>query len=153
MTAALDLAQQAAHENDIPVGAVVVSSEGKIIGRGRNLRRMEHDPTAHAEIVALREAAEKLNTWNLSGCIMYVTLEPCPMCAGALVQARLSRLVYGCADPKAGACGTLYDITRDSRLFHKLAVTSGIMEQQCREILQKFFIECRLRKKQSAGQL
>lgn len=147
MAAAYELAALALQEQDIPVGAVVVTAEGEIVGRGRNLRRIKHDPTAHAEIVALRDAAVKLNTWTLSGCTMFVTLEPCPMCAGALVQARIARLVYGCADPKAGACGTLYNITSDSRLFHRLSVAGGVMEQPCREILQDFFIKCRQRKK------
>ena len=145
MAHALDLARQAALEGDIPVGALVTSPDGKIIGRGRNLRRMDHDPTAHAEIVAIREAALTLKAWNLSGCTLYVTLEPCPMCAGALVQSRLSRLVYGCADARAGACGTLYDLTRDSRLFHRLRVTAGIREHECRTLLQEFFLGCRRR--------
>ncbi len=147
MKLALELARQAADEGDIPVGALVVSPDGEVIGRGRNRRRLEHDPTAHAEIVALREAAKKLLRWNLTGCTMYVTLEPCPMCAGSLVQSRISRLIYGCTDAKAGACGTLYDITRDGRLFHRLDVVSGVMEDECREILQDFFLECRARKK------
>lgn len=147
MATAVELARRAASEGDIPVGAVVVSPGGEIVGRGRNRRRIEHDPTAHAEVVALREAAQNLGVWNLSGCTLYVTLEPCPMCAGALVQSRVSRLVYGCADPKAGACGTLYDITRDGRLFHRLKVVSGVMEGECRKILQDFFIECRRKRK------
>ncbi len=147
MKIALDLAKKAAEEGDIPVGALVVAPDGEIIGHGRNRRRIEHDPTAHAEIVALREAASKLRRWNLSGCTMYVTLEPCPMCAGSLVQARISRLVYGCNDAKAGACGTLYDITRDGRLFHRLNVVSGVMEDECLKILQDFFLECRARQK------
>ncbi len=147
MKIALELAKKAAEEGDIPVGAIVVDPEGNVVGCGRNRRRVEHDPTAHAEIVALREAASELCRWNLSSCSMYVTLEPCPMCAGALVQARISRLVYGCSDAKAGACGTLYDITRDGRLFHRLEVLSGVMENECRKILQEFFLGCRARQK------
>ncbi|MGI6075742.1 MAG: tRNA adenosine(34) deaminase TadA [Pyramidobacter sp.] len=150
MSVALDLARAAAREGDIPVGAVVVAPDGRIIGKGRNRRRIEHDPTAHAEVVALRQAAEELQTWNLSGCTLVVTLEPCPMCAGALVQSRVTRLVYGCSDPKAGACGTLYNIADDSRLFHRLEITAGVMELQCRKILQDFFLECR-RKKGKTG--
>ncbi|MCI6261470.1 MAG: nucleoside deaminase, partial [Pyramidobacter sp.] len=115
-------------------------------------RRVEHDPTAHAEVVALRDAAQNLGAWNLSGCSLYVTLEPCPMCAGALVQARVSRLVYGCTDPKAGACGTLYDLTRDTRLFHRLQVVSGVMERECRALLQDFF-QVRREKKRTFGWL
>ncbi len=147
MKIALELAKKAAEEGDIPVGAIVVAPDGELIGSGRNRRRIEHDPTAHAEIVALREAAEKLQRWNLAGCTMFVTLEPCPMCAGSLVQARISRLVYGCSDAKAGACGTLYDITRDGRLFHRLEVVSGVLENECRKILQEFFLKCRARQK------
>lgn len=147
MKEALTLARMAYDEGDIPVGAVITSPEGKIIGRGRNRRRIEFDPTAHAEIVALREAALYMKSWNLNGCTLYVTLEPCPMCAGALVQSRITRLVYGCTDDKGGASGTLYDITRDTRLYHRLKVTTGILEQECRTILQEFFLECRKKRK------
>ena len=143
MGAALELARMAYAENDIPVGAVIISPEGEVIGRGRNRRRIEHDPTAHAEIVAIREAAGTLGRWNLSGCTLYVTLEPCPMCAGAILQSRISRLVYGCADPKAGCCGTLFDLTSDKRFPHRVEVVSGVMETECRNILQDFFIMCR----------
>ena len=145
MTLALELARKAASEGDIPVGAVVTDADGKVIGEGRNRRRIEHDPTAHAEIVALREAARTSGVWNLSGCTLYVTLEPCPMCAGALVQARISRLVFGCTDAKAGACGTLMNVAADSRLFHRIKITRGVGEQECRKILQDFFIKCRQR--------
>ena len=145
MTLALELARKAASEGDIPVGAVVTDADGKVIGEGRNRRRIEHDPTAHAEVVALREAARTSGVWNLSGCTLYVTLEPCPMCAGALVQARISRLVFGCTDAKAGACGTLMNVAADSRLFHRIKITRGVFEQECRKILQDFFIECRQR--------
>ncbi|MBP5212916.1 MAG: tRNA adenosine(34) deaminase TadA [Pyramidobacter sp.] len=148
MDRALELARTAAAEGDIPVGALVVDADGNVIGEGRNRRRIEHDPTAHAEVVALREAAQKLGAWNLSGCTLYVTLEPCPMCAGALVQSRVSRLVYGCTDAKAGACGTLMNIAADGRLFHRLKITRGIRETECRMLLQDFFLECRRRQKE-----
>ena len=143
MRQALDLARQAADEGDIPVGAIVVSPDGRVIGTGRNRRRIEHDPTAHAEVVAIRQAANELQAWNLSRCSLYVTLEPCPMCAGAIMQSRLSRLVYGCTDPKAGCCGTLLDITGDRRFPQRITVVSGVLETECRGILQDFFIKCR----------
>ena len=151
MDLALELARKAADEDDIPVGAVVTDADGVVIGEGRNRRRIEHDPTAHAEIVAIREAARKLGVWNLSGCTLYVTLEPCPMCAGALVQSRISRLVFGCADAKAGACGTLMNVAADGRLFHRLKITSGVREQECRTILQDFFLECRRKQRQKSA--
>lgn len=152
MAVALQLARRAADEGDIPVGAVVVAPDGRIVGRGRNRRRLEHDPTAHAEVVALREASRELQSWNLSGCTLVVTLEPCPMCAGALVQSRVSRLVYGCSDAKAGACGTLYNIADDSRLSHRLEITAGVMELRCRKILQDFFLACREKTKKRSGE-
>lgn len=142
MREAIDQAMKAESEGDIPVGAVVVL-EDNVIGRGRNRRRIDNDPSAHAEIVAIREAAKRISSWNLSGCELYVTLEPCPMCAGAIVQSRIKRLIYGCADPKAGASGTLYDITRDSRLNHRCETVTGIEEKRCREPLQAFFLRCR----------
>nr|WP_321499362.1 tRNA adenosine(34) deaminase TadA [uncultured Dethiosulfovibrio sp.] len=142
MTEALKEAELAASEGDIPVGAVVVW-EDQVIGRGRNKRRLHHDPTAHAEIVAIREAGEFLKSWNLSDCELYVTLEPCPMCAGAIVQSRIRRLIYGCTDPKAGASGTLYNITSDTRLNHRCETLSGVEENRCKKILQDFFILCR----------
>ena len=150
MDRALALARLAADEGDIPVGALVIDEDGRVIGEGRNRRRLEHDPTAHAEVVALREAARSRGAWNLSGCTLYVTLEPCPMCAGALVQARFSRLVYGCTDAKAGACGTLMNIAADSRLFHRLRIVSGVREVECRTLLQDFFFACRRRQKEKS---
>ncbi len=142
MAEALKQARTAAQEGDIPVGAVVVWDD-QIIGLGRNRRRLLHDPTAHAEIVAIRDAAQARKSWNLSGCEIFVTLEPCPMCAGAIVQSRITRLVYGCTDPRAGASGTLYDITSDSRLNHRCLTTSGVEEDLCRRLLQDFFRERR----------
>ena len=142
MAEALIEARAAAATGEVPVGCVIVS-DGRVIGRGHNLREAECDPTAHAEIMALREAARSVGFWRVTPAVCYVTCEPCPMCAGALVNARVDRLVYGCTDPKAGACGTLYDIPRDGRLNHRMEVTAGVMEQQCASLLQEFFRERR----------
>ncbi|MHC4721008.1 MAG: tRNA adenosine(34) deaminase TadA, partial [Planctomycetota bacterium] len=128
-----------AEENgDVPIGAFIVR-EGEVIGRAYNQREQLQDPTAHAEIIALTQAAAALENWHLDGCTMYVTLEPCAMCAGALVLARMKRLVFGCSDPKAGACGSLYNIVQDERLNHRVEITSGVLETECRELLQRFF--------------
>lgn len=143
MQEALALAQEAAAMGEIPVGAIVVyhpdHAEPTIIGRGFNRREAHHDPTAHAEVVAIRQAATYLQQWRLLNCTLYVTLEPCPMCAGAIINARLPRLVYGCNDPKAGAVETLYQICTDSRLNHRLEVLSGLMTEECSHILKIFF--------------
>lgn len=136
---ALDLATAAAGDGDVPVGAVVVSPAGEVIGEGRNLREVEGDPTAHAEIVALREAARKTGEWRLDGCTLVVTLEPCPMCAGALVLSRVSTLVMGAWDPKMGACGSVWDIVRDRRATHRVEVISGVREAECSQVLLDFF--------------
>lgn len=136
---ALDLATAAAGDGDVPVGAVVVSPAGEVIGEGRNLREVEGDPTAHAEIVALREAARKTGEWRLEGCTLVVTLEPCPMCAGALVLSRVSTLVMGAWDPKMGACGSVWDIVRDRRATHRVEVISGVREAECSQVLLDFF--------------
>jgi tRNA(adenine34) deaminase len=138
MAEALAQARLAAAEGEVPIGAVVVA-DGRVAGRGRNARERLNDPTAHAEILALREASRELGRWRLSGATMYATLEPCPMCAGALVNARIDRLVYGVADPKAGAVDTLFDVVRDSRLNHRVQVASGILAAECGEILRQFF--------------
>ncbi len=138
MRLALELAKKAAGDGEIPVGALIVRS-GRIIGKGANCREAGMDPTLHAEIVAMREAAKAVENWRLEGCTLYVTLEPCPMCAGALVLSRVERLVYGCRDPRAGACGSLYDLGRDSRLNHKLFVQGGILSEECARILRDFF--------------
>jgi tRNA(adenine34) deaminase len=138
MQAALREAQAAAEQDEVPVGAVIVY-EGKIIGRAHNQRETLNDPTAHAEMIALAQAASYLNSWRLHGCTMYVTLEPCTMCAGAMVLARIDRLVFGPADPKTGACGSLYNIVQDPRLNHRIETVSGFMEDPCREILQDYF--------------
>jgi tRNA(adenine34) deaminase len=142
MQAAIREAQEAAGRDEVPVGAVIVF-EDKIIGRAHNQREMLNDPTAHAEMIALTQAASYLNTWRLHGCTVYVTLEPCPMCAGAMVLARVDRLVFGPTDPKAGACGSLYNIVQDNRLNHRIEVVGGFMEHPCREILQSYFSQKR----------
>ena len=138
MRMAIDAAHIAEENGDVPIGAVIVYQD-RVIGRAYNQREQLTDPTAHAEIVALTQAATFVESWRLHGCTIYVTLEPCPMCAGALVLGRLDRLVYGCDDPKAGACGSLYDIVRDERLNHRLEVTAGILAQDCAALLQTFF--------------
>jgi tRNA(adenine34) deaminase len=138
MAEALLEARKAGGEGEVPIGAVVVL-EGRVVGRGRNARERLRDPTAHAEILALQEAARSLERWRLSGATVYATLEPCPMCAGALVNARIDRLVYAVPDPKAGAAGTLFDIPRDRRLNHRVEVTTGVLADECRELLKDFF--------------
>src|SRR5438874_13592264 len=138
MAEALLEARAAAGEGEVPIGSVVVA-EGRIVGRGRNAREARSDPTAHAEVLALQEAARALGRWRLSGATVYATLEPCPMCAGALVNARVDRLVYAVPDPKAGAAGTLFDVLRDPRLNHRVEVASGVMAAECGELLSSFF--------------
>jgi tRNA(adenine34) deaminase len=138
MEEALAEARRAASEGEVPVGALVVK-DGRLLGRGRNQRETLHDPTAHAEMIALTQAAAAVGSWRLDGATMIVTLEPCPMCAGALVNARVSRLVYGADDPKAGACGTLMDIVSDPRLNHRLPVTRGVLGAACGAVLTEFF--------------
>ncbi len=135
---ALAFARIAYAEREVPIGAVVVR-EGHILGRGRNRREARADPTAHAEIEALREAGRAAGTWRLDGATLYATLEPCPMCAGAAVNARLARIVYGCADPKAGYCGTLGNIPQDARLNHRCAVEGGLLAEESALLLQQFF--------------
>lgn len=142
MRMALREAAAAAEAGEVPVGALIVK-DGRIIGRAHNMRETLRDPTAHAEIIAITQAAEALDAWRLEGAVVYVTLEPCSMCAGALVLARVSRLVYGAADPKTGACGTLYNIVRDERLNHCVDVTAGVLADESRALLQEFFKERR----------
>lgn len=144
MQHALDLARQAWEENEVPVGAVVVK-DGQVIGRGYNSPVSRHDPTAHAEIQALREAARHLGNYRLVGCSLYVTLEPCAMCAGAIMHARVARLVYGASDPKTGACGSVVDLFQEVRLNHHATVTSGVLASECGELLSAFFSERRKR--------
>jgi tRNA(adenine34) deaminase len=142
MRLALSEAQRAYEEGEIPVGAVVIR-KGRILGRGHNRIEKLNDPTAHAEMIAISAAAESLGHPRLQGATIYVTIEPCPMCAGAIVLARLERLVYGARDPKTGACGTLYDITNDPRLNHRVEVSSGVLENECSQMLSDFFTKLR----------
>jgi len=139
MWAALEAADLAAAAGEVPVAAVVVAADGTELGRGRNAREALSDPTAHAEILAVRASARRLGDWRLEGATLYVTLEPCAMCAGALVLARVARLVYGCEDPKAGAVTTMFGIGRDSRLNHRFEVTPGVRREECAERLRRFF--------------
>jgi tRNA(adenine34) deaminase len=139
MAIALEEAQAAAAVGDVPVGAVLVDPKGAVLARGRNVRELEHDPTGHAEIVALRRGSEALGAWRLEGCTLFVTLEPCPMCAGALVNARVARVVFGCTDPKAGAIETLFRIGSDARLNHRFEVRSGVLADACAAALRAFF--------------
>ena len=139
MRRALALADEAARHDDVPVGAVVLDAEGRVIGEGRNLREVTDDPTAHAEIVALRQAASAFGTWHLAGCTLVVTLEPCLMCAGAVLQARVPRVVFGSWDAKAGAAGSLYDVLRDRRLPHRVEVVGGVAEAEASALLREFF--------------
>lgn len=138
MRAALDLAEQAAAAGEVPVGAVVVK-DGEIVGRGFNHPISAHDPTAHAEIVALREAARRLGNYRLGGCELYVTLEPCVMCAGAILHARITRLVYGARDPKTGACGSVTNPFAETRLNHHTSVAGGVLGAEAGALLQRFF--------------
>ena len=139
MRLALDEARNAAAWGDVPIGAVVVSSSGDVVARAANRREKDNDPTAHAEVLALRAASASLVRWRLDDCTLYVTLEPCAMCAGALVLARVARLVFGAPDPKAGAVESLYDIPRDPRLNHRVNVTRGVLEEGSSALLKEFF--------------
>jgi len=139
MVRALALATQARDAGDVPVGALVTDAAGSVIGEGRNMREVSHDPTAHAEVVAMRQAAASLGSWNLEGCTLVVTLEPCLMCAGALLQAHVSRLVFGGWDEKAGAAGSLYDVVRDRRLPSRAEVVAGVRADEASALLRGFF--------------
>ena len=142
MRMAVEAAKIAEENGDVPIGAVIVK-DGKIIGRAYNQREQLQDPTAHAEIIALTQAAAAVENWHLNGCTIYVTLEPCPMCAGALVLSRMDRLVYGCDDPKAGAVRTLYQIGVDGRLNHRFELVAGVLAQECAAELSAFFARLR----------
>ncbi|MCA8916140.1 MAG: tRNA adenosine(34) deaminase TadA [Planctomycetes bacterium] len=142
MRVALQEALAAYEKGEVPVGAVVVH-ESRIVGRGHNLRETLNDPTAHAEMIALTAAAEQRDAWRLEDCTLYVTLEPCPMCAGAIVNARVKRVVFGASDPKAGACGTLFNLVQDARLNHRADLESGVLGEEAGDILRSFFRECR----------
>ena len=139
MQAALSLAKVAGDSGDVPVGAIVVNEAGEILGSGQNLREKNNDPSAHAEIVAMRQAAEKIGSWRLDDLTMGVTLEPCAMFAGAISQSRFKRLVFGTWDEKAGAVGSVWDLVRDGRSLNKVEVVSGVMEQECGQVLKSFF--------------
>jgi tRNA(adenine34) deaminase len=138
MRRALAQARSAFDADEVPIGAVVVH-QGRVIGEGSNQREQLKDPTAHAEMIAITQAAQALDSWRLIDCALYVTLEPCPMCAGAIVQARIPTVVYGTTDPKAGACHSLYRITEDARLNHRATVIGGVLQPDCQAILQEFF--------------
>lgn len=142
MHIAIAEAEKALAIGEVPIGAVVVK-KGQVISQAHNERELRKDPTAHAEILAIKEAAAKLNNWRLTGCTIYVTLEPCPMCAGAIQQARISRLVYGVKDPKAGAAGSVFNIVNEPKLTHRLQITSGVEKEKCEHLLNRFFLKLR----------
>ena len=148
MGKALAEARKAGKRAEVPIGAVLVK-EDAIIGRGFNQREGKNDPSAHAEMIAIRQGARRLDAWRLTGTVLYVTLEPCPMCMGAILLARIERLVFGCFDPKAGAAGSLYDLTCDRRFNHQVITTSGIRVEECSQMLSDFFRE--LRRQKQAG--
>lgn len=139
MRVALGEARAALDHGDVPIAAVVVAPSGEVIGRGHNERELRNDPTAHAEVLALRAASSALGSWRLTGCSLVVTLEPCTMCAGAVVLSRVDRLVFGAADPKAGAVGSLWDVVRDPRLNHRPTVLGGVLGEECGALLRAFF--------------
>jgi len=141
---ALKEAEKALSQDEVPVGAVVVQ-EGQVIGRGYNQTKTLNDPTAHAEMIAISAAANTLNSWRLENCILYVTLEPCAMCAGAIVLSRLKKLIFGVMDPKAGACGSLRNIVQDHRLNHRVEILSGVLQEESTELLKLFFRRLRVK--------
>jgi tRNA(adenine34) deaminase len=139
MQQAIAIAEQAKHSGDVPVGALIINKDGVVIGKGSNEREANNDPTAHAEIVAIRNAASRLQNSRLDGCTLVVTLEPCAMCAGAIAQSRISHLIFGAWDAKAGAVGSVWDVLRDPRSIFKVDVTSGVLEKECAALLKDFF--------------
>jgi tRNA(adenine34) deaminase len=138
MQEAISEAKKAEALAEVPIGAVIIY-DGEVIGRGHNLRETGLDPTAHAEMIAIRQASEVRQAWRLSGCTLYVTLEPCPMCAGAIIQSRIDRVVFGASDPKAGCCGTLMNLPQDERFNHRAELVGGVLREQCAELLSAFF--------------
>ena len=148
MMAAIEEAGKAAAIGEVPIGAVVVRN-GEIVGRGYNLRETQKDPTLHAEMIAIREASEKLGGWRLIGCTLYVTLEPCPMCAGAIVQSRIEQVVYGARDPKAGCAGTLMNLLEEPRFNHQVPVKEGVLAEECAQLLKDFFRGLRKKRQQA----
>ena len=143
MREALQEARAAVAHDDVPIGAIVVRDDGTVLGRGHNERERREDPTAHAEVLALREAAAALRSWRVLDATLYVTLEPCTMCAGAIVLARVPRVVYGCTDPKAGAAGSVLDVLAEPRLNHRPEVVGGVLADECADVLRSFFRERR----------
>ena len=139
MRRALELAERAASAGDVPVGALVVTGSGEVLGEGWNQREVHGDPSAHAEVVAIRAAAAALGSWRLEGCTLVVTMEPCPMCAGAAMLARVERVVLGAWDPKLGACGSVWDVLRDRRATHRAEVVGGVLEEDCGAVVRRFF--------------
>jgi len=142
MSIALDLAKEAADKGEVPVGCIIVSPEGEILGRGRNRREQNYDATAHAEVEAIREANKALGTWRLNGCSMYVTLEPCPMCAGAIINSRITKLFYGGREEHSGSCGSVINLFME-RYGHSPQIVGGILEDECTDVLKKFFEKLR----------
>ena len=142
MREAIGEAKKAEALREVPIGAVIVK-DGLIVARGHNMRESAHDPTAHAEMIAIRQASAALGAWRLTGCTLYVTLEPCPMCAGAIVQSRIPLVVYGAADPKAGCAGTLFNLLQDDRFNHRADIVSGVLQDECAELLTMFFRKLR----------
>lgn len=152
MLLAIEEAKKAEQKGEVPIGAIVVH-DGQIIGRGYNLREVNQDPLAHAEMIAIHEAANHLGSWRLNNCTLYATLEPCPMCAGAILQARIPTLVYGADDPKAGSVRSLYNLLWDDRFNHEAKVISGVLQAECGQLLSAFFQELRARKKRNKQSL
>ena len=148
MRLALEEAQRAYELGEVPIGAVMIGDDGDVIARGHNMRETWRDATAHAEMIAIREACERLGRWRLSGCTLYVTIEPCPMCAGALVMSRVERVVYGSTDAKAGAVESLFNIVGHAALNHRVEVTAGILQEECAGIMKRFFAERREKRRQ-----
>ena len=144
MQQAIELANQSANFGDVPVGALIVNEQGEIVATGQNLREKDNDPTAHAEIVAMKNAGNKVGNWRLDDLTLAVTLEPCVMCAGAIAQSRLKRLVFGAFDEKAGAVGSVFDVLRGPRTFNNIEIINGIMSKECSEILKDFFVKKRV---------
>lgn len=145
MREAIIEARKAEALTEVPIGAVIIY-DGRIVGRGYNLRETSFDPTAHAEMIAIREASRHLGAWRLSGCTLYVTLEPCPMCAGAIVQSRIDRVVFGTTDPKAGCAGTLMNLLQEDRFNHRTGIVEGVLQEECAQLLTSFFRKLRVKK-------
>ncbi|MDX1976948.1 MAG: tRNA adenosine(34) deaminase TadA [Pseudanabaenaceae cyanobacterium bins.68] len=153
MTQAIALALQAGVAQEVPVGAIIVNSQGQLLSQGQNRRQRDQDPTAHAEILVIRAASQILQDWHLLGCTLYVTLEPCPMCAGAILQARLQTLVYGASDPKTGSIDSVLNLPNSPASFHRLTVISGVKQIECKQLLQNWFKQLRQAKSSASIQL